>query len=387
MCLKQDGKTHKNINMKFVISSSELLRGVQAVAKAIPSKPIDDILGSILFELEENKLTLTASDSELTLKTSLEVESSNENGRMAAVAKLLIELLRELPDQPLSIETISDNCYECRWTSGNSQLQYLPADDYPKIKGTDDDAITIDFPSQCLTDGISSTIYAATDDDNRPIMNGIFFDFSSESTTLVASDAHKLICYTIKDVKVEQNASFILHKKPAGILKNVIDKSCETVRIKFDSKNVSFSFGQSLVICRQIVGRYPKYRDVIPQNNSNTLRIDRVMFLNAIRRISVCANKASSLVKFSMTENSLELTAQDLGFSVAAYEKVNCRYDGENLEIGFKSTFLIEILSNMSCNELVMKFSDSRRAVLIIPAEDEAENENLCGIIMPISFS
>lgn len=373
--------------MKLIISSSELLRGVMAVAKAIPAKSPLPILENFLFDLKGNMLEITASDSELTLKTQIEVESTAEEGRIAVPAKHMMDLLKELPDQPLTISTSSDSSFVCSWASGESTLPYFPAEDYPEITGTDDTAVTLQFPAQSLVDGIASTIYATADDEIRPAMNGILFDIDLASTTLVASDSHKLICYTTADVNASEKASFILHKKPAAILKAIIGKDAETVDIAFDSKNATFRFGNTMVICRLVVGKYPKYRDVIPQNNSNILRINRVQLLNTVRRVSVCSNKASNHIKFDLKSGSLMVSAQDLGFSIAAHETMQCQYDGEDLTIGFKSPFIIEILSNMNCGELVMKFLDSKRAALIVPAEDEAESEKICGIIMPIMIS
>ena len=279
--------------MKLIISSSELLRGVMAVAKAIPAKSPLPILENFLFELKGTMLEITASDSELTLKTQVEVEGTIEEGRIAVPAKHMMDLLKELPDQPLTISTSSDSSFVCSWASGESTLPYFPAEDYPEITATDDTAVTLQFPAQSLVDGISSTIYATADDEIRPAMNGILFDIDTASTTLVASDSHKLICYTTTDVKASEKASFILHKKPAAILKAIIGKDAEVVDIAFDSKNAVFKFGQTMVICRLVVGKYPKYRDVIPQNNSNILRIDRAQLLNTVRRVSVCSNKAS----------------------------------------------------------------------------------------------
>ena len=373
--------------MKLIISSSELLRGVMAVAKAIPAKSPLPILENFLFDLKGNVLEITASDSELTLKTQVEVENTAEEGRIAVPAKHMMDLLKELPDQPLTISTASDSSFVCSWASVESTLPYFPAEDYPEITGTDDTAVTLQFPAQSLVDGISSTIYATADDEIRPAMNGILFDIDLTSTTLVASDSHKLICYTTADVKASEKASFILHKKPAAILKAIIGKDAETVDIAFDSKNAVFKFGQTMVICRLVVGKYPKYRDVIPQNNSNILRIDRVQLLNTVRRVSVCSNKASNHIKFDLKSGSLMVSAQDLGFSIAAHETMQCQYDGEDLTIGFKSPFIIEILSNMNCGELVMKFLDSKRAALVVPAETEEESEKICGIIMPIMIS
>ena len=373
--------------MKLIISSSELLRGVMAVSKAIPAKSPLPILENFLFDLKGNALEITASDTELTLRTQIEVESISEEGKIAVPAKHLMDLLKELPDQPLTINTTSDSSFECSWASGASTLPYFPAEDYPEITGTDETAVVIDFPAQSLVEGIASTIYATADDEIRPAMNGILFDINNESTTLVASDSHKLICYTTADAKAPEKASFILHKKPAGILKAIIGKEEEMVSISFDSKNAAFKFGQTEVICRLVVGKYPKYRDVIPQNNSNILKIDRLQLLNTVKRVSVCANKASNHIKFDLKSGSLEISAQDLGFSIAAYEKMDCQYDGDDLTIGFKSPFIIEILSNMNCGEIVMKFLDSKRAALVIPAENEEESGKICGIIMPIMIS
>ena len=373
--------------MKLIISSSELLKGVMSVAKAIPAKSPLPILENFLFDLKGTTLEITASDSELTLKTQIEVESTAEEGRIAVPAKHMMDLLKELPDQPLTISTSSDSSFVCSWASGESTLPYFPAEDYPEITGTDDSAVTLQFPAQSLVDGISSTIYATADDEIRPAMNGIFFDIDHSSTTLVASDSHKLICYTTTDVNASEKASFILHKKPAAILKAIIGMDAETVDISFDSKNAVFKFGNTMVICRLVVGKYPKYRDVIPQNNSNILRINRTQLLNTVRRVSVCSNKASNHIKFDLKSGSLMISAQDLGFSIAAHETMQCQYDGEDLTIGFKSPFIIEILSNMTCGELVMKFLDSRRAALVVPAEDEEESEKICGIIMPIMIS
>ncbi len=373
--------------MKLIISSSELLKGVMAVSKAIPAKSPLPILENFLFDLRGNTLEITASDSELTLKTTIQVENSSEEGKIAVPAKHMMDLLKELPDQPLTINTTSDSSFVCSWASGESTLPYFPAEDYPAITGTDETAMTIEFPAASLVDGISSTIYATADDEIRPAMNGILFDIDTASTTLVASDSHKLICYTTADVKAPEKASFILHKKPAAILKNIIGKEVENVEISFDSKNAVFKFGQTTVICRLVVGKYPKYRDVIPQNNSNILRINRTQLLNTVRRVSVCSNKASNHIKFDLKSGSLMISAQDLGFSIAAHETIECQYDGEPLAIGFKSPFIIEILSNMGCGELVMKFLDSKRAALVVPAETEEESEKICGIIMPIMIS
>ncbi len=370
--------------MNLTISSTNLLKALMDVSKAIPSKSPLPILENFLFVLKEGKLEITASDSELTLRTSIEVEVADEDGSIAVPARHMIDLLKELPDQPVGIKTVSDSSFECTWASGNSALPYFPSDDYPDIATTGADALKVEFPAESLVEGIQSTIYATADDEIRPAMNGIFFDLAPESTTLVASDSHKLICYTTKDVKASEKASFILHKKPAGVLRSIIGKDVENVEIAFDSSTAQFTFGCTTMVCRLVVGKYPKYRDVIPMNNANVLQIDRQLLLNTVKRVAVCANKASNHIKFTLKEGQLEISAQDLGFALAAYEKINCNYSGEELTIGFKSTFLTEILANMSCNTLVMKFADARRAALLLPAEEESETEKVCGILMPI---
>ena len=370
--------------MKFSISSTDLLKGLMDVSKAIPAKSALPILENFLLVLKDGRLQVTASDSELTLRTEIEVETAAEGGSIAIPARHTIDLLKELPDQPLSIRTVGDSSFECSWASGNSVLPYFPADDYPEIKTAGEDAQTVVFPAQSLVDGIAGTVYATADDEIRPAMNGIFFDIDPASTTLVASDSHKLICYTTNDVKASEKASFILHKKPANVLRSIIGKDAESVTVTFDGSTVVFSFGTTMMVCRLIVGKYPKYRDVIPVNNANILKIDRTLLLNTVKRVAVCANKASNHIKFDLKEGQLEVSAQDLGFALAAYEKIACDYQGDELPIGFKSTFLTEILANMGCDGVVIKFADSRRAALILPSEEEAESEKICGILMPI---
>ncbi len=372
--------------MKFVTSSSELLKGLMSVSKAIPAKTNEAILENYLFVLGNNSLEVTASDKEITMKTSISVETSGaeDEGRIAVPARQLNDLLKELPDQPLTIRTISDNQFECIWSSGSSTLPFFNPDDYPECKSVEEGFKTVVFTGASLVDGISKTIYASSDEDNRPVMNSIFFDIKPEAATLVASDLQKLTCYTADDVKAAEPCSFILNKRHAAILKSVIGRDVEEITIEFDSKTVIFKFDDTTVICSLVVGKYPDYRTIIPQNNSNILRINRLVLLNTVRRISVCSPKGSNHIKFDLTPGSLEISAQDPGFEIAAHEKVSCQYDGSELAIGFKSTHIIEMLSNMSCDEVVMKFVDKRRSALLQPSEEELKTEKVFGIVMPI---
>lgn len=374
-------------NMEFKVSSATLLKGILDVSKAIPTKTALPILENFLFVVKGSILEITASDQELTLRTCVELDTTVQDGSIAVPARQIIELFKALPDQPVTIRTSSDSSFECLWSNGNSSLPYFPAEDYPAIKGAGEDALSVKFPAQTLVEGINGTIYATADDEMRPAMNGIFFDISETSTTLVASDSHKLICYTTADVEAQQAASFILHKKAAAVLRSTIDKLDGTVDVTFDANTVVFTIGSTMMVCRLVVGKYPRYREVIPQNNSNILKIDRQRLLGTVRRVAVCANKASNHIKLDLAPGQIEITAQDLGFAIAAYEKLDCEYNGAPLSIGFKSSFLIEILGNMTCETLVIKFADSRRAALILPAEEDSTNEKICGIIMPIMVS
>ncbi len=370
--------------MKLVVSSSELLKGILTVQKAIPTKTTEAILENYLLVLKGDKLEITASDMEMTLRTELDVQSTEEEGKMAVPARQMTDLLKEIPDQPLTISTISDNSFECAWASGASTLPFFNPDDYPKILSAGEDATTVEFPAETLADGISSTVYASSDEESRPIMNSIFFDIKADTTTLVASDLQKLICYTADDVKSAGDASFILNKRHANVLKGVLGKETEAVTATFSDKVVVFKFGQTTMICSLVVGKYPDYKTIIPKNNSNILSISRAQLLNTVRRIAVCSPKASNHIKFDLTSGSLEVSAQDLGFEIAAHDKVNCQYDGEELSIGFKSTHIIEILSNLTCETIVMKFADKRRSVIVLPSEEEAASERVFGIVMPI---
>ncbi len=372
--------------MKFVVSSSELLRSVLTVQKAIPAKATEAILENYLFVLSGNKLEITASDKEITLRTELEVASVEEAGSIAVPARQVTELLKELPDQPLTIKNESDNSFSCAWASGESVLPCYNPEDYPVIKTTSEGANVASLSTTTLADGISSTVYASSDDANRPTMNSIFFDFKPDSTTLVASDLQKLICFNSKNVKAASDCSFILNKRHAGVIKSILGKEEEEVTITFDDKVAVFKFGQTTVICCLVAGKYPDYNAIIPKDsiNTNVLNISRSQFLTTVRRIAVCSPKASNHIKFDLTAGCLEVSAQDLGFEIAAHEKIECQYEGDDLTIGFRSTHIVEILSNLSNENIIMKFADKRRSALILPAEEDAAADRVFGIVMPI---
>ncbi|OFX77589.1 MAG: DNA polymerase III subunit beta [Bacteroidetes bacterium GWE2_39_28] len=374
--------------MKFVVSSTELLARLLSVSRVISSKNTIPVLDNFLFVLRDGKLNITASDLETSLKASLPIENIEEEGEITIPARLLVDSLKEFADIPLEFSSNENQTsIDITWANGNSTLPCTGADDYPSIATISNDRTSITVNSQILLEGVNRTLYATAEEELRPVMNGIFFDIDTESATMVASDAHKLVCFTRHDIKSEQKSSFILPKKPSSILKNLLSKVEEDVKILFDQKNAYFEFESFILVCRLVEGNYPAYKSVIPKNNTNRLIINRQDFLNSTRRVSVCSNQASSLVKLKLSYNQLVISAQDLDFSISAHERLTCQYDGDPMEIGFKSTFLIEILSNLSYNDISLELSDPSRAALILPSGGNDPAEEILALIMPMMVS
>lgn len=374
--------------MKFVVSSTELLARLLSVSRVISSKNTIPVLDNFLFVLRDGKLNITASDLETSLKASLPIENIEEEGEITIPARLLVDSLKEFADIPLEFSSNENQTsIEITWANGNSTLPCTGADDYPSIATISSDRTSITVNSHILLEGVNRTLYATAEEELRPVMNGIYFDIDTESATMVASDAHKLVCFTRHDIKSEQKSSFILPKKPSSILKNLLSKVEEDVKILFDQKNAYFEFESFILVCRLVEGNYPAYKSVIPKNNTNRLIINRQDFLNSTRRVSVCSNQASSLVKLKLSYNQLVISAQDLDFSISAHERLTCQYDGDPMEIGFKSTFLIEILSNLSYNDISLELSDPSRAALILPSGGNDPSEEILALIMPMMVS
>ena len=371
--------------MKFVVSSTELLARLQSVTRVISSENSLPILDNFLFVLQDGTLSITASDLETTLKTSMTIENVFEEGEITVPAKLLVDSLREFADQPLEFKT-NDNqlILDITWATGNAKLPYTTAEDYPAIPELEDNCTTIAINSRTLLEGINRTLYATAEEELRPVMNGIYFDIDDSSSTLVASDAHKLVCYTRHDIKSDNKSSFILPKKPSSVLKNILGKGDEDVIIKFDARNATFVFESFNLVCRLVEGNYPAYKSVIPKNNTNKLVINRLDFLNSARRVAVCSNQASSQVRLKLTYNTLTLSAQDLDFSISANENLICQYEGDNMEIAFKSTFLIEILTNLPYTDISLELSEPSRAALILAAGPVDPQEEILALLMPM---
>jgi DNA polymerase-3 subunit beta len=319
--------------------------------------------------------------------TSLEVNEAEGSGKFAVNAKNLLDPLKELPEQPLTFEINNDNL-ETFIYFHNGKYNFIgqSGEDYPHPKELKETAISLTIEPQILFSGINRTLFASADDELRPVMNGVYFDITPDDLTFVASDGHKLVrCKTLA-AKGTERASFILPKKPANLLKALLPKEADTVEIKFDENNAYIKMASYTMTCRFIEGRYPNYNSVIPQNNTNKVSLDRLAFLNALKRVSVFSNQASNLIRLQLSDKNIVVSAQDIDFSTAAEETIPCEYAGTTMNIGFKSSFLIEILNNIQSSDISLELSDPSRAGLIIPVENE-ENEDLLMLLMPMMLN
>jgi DNA polymerase-3 subunit beta len=375
--------------MKFKASSTVLLSHLQAISRVINSKNSLPILDNFLFNLEGQLLTMTASDTETTLITTMETEEASGSGKVAVSSRLLLDTLREFSDQPLNFE-INDSNLAMVISSANGVYNFIGqnGDEYPRLPEMQAEAKQMTLPVSTLAAGIAKTLFCTADDELRPVMNGIYFDIHNSGLTLVATDAHKLVRYKTSYSTVELNegedkASFILPKKPANMLKNILPKESGEVEVKFDSKNAYFKLSNYTMICRQVEGRYPNYNGVIPKENPYKIIVDRVSLLNALKRVSVFSNQASNLVKLQIADNKINISAQDIDFSISADETINCQYADDSIKIGFKSAFLIEILSNIGSSDVIIELTDPSRAGIILPFENE-DNEEMLMLLMPM---
>lgn len=373
--------------MKFIVSSTALFSHLQAISRVINSKNALPILDCFLFQLEDNTLSVTASDNETTMVTSLEVNESDANGRFAISSKTILDALKEIPEQPLSFEIdLESLAIVVRYQNGQYSLVAQNADEFPQSPALGDSAVRVEMEASVLLNGINRSLFATADDELRPVMNGIYFDITAEDITMVASDGHKLVRDKTTAAHGTERAAFILPKKPSNLLKNLLPKEQGTVVIEFDDRNAVFTLEKYRMVCRLIEGRYPNYNSVIPQNNPHKVTIDRQQLLSALRRVSVFSSQASSLIKLRMQENQIVISAQDIDFSTSAEESLTCQYAGAAMSIGFKSTFLIDILNNISATEVVIELADPSRAGVIIPLEQE-ENDDLLMLLMPMMLN
>jgi len=373
--------------MKFSVSSTNLLTHLQAISRVINSKNTLPILDNFLFKIEGQKLILTASDLETTLITSVDLDSADGEGVIALSAKILLDTLKEFSDQPLTFDINDENlAMTIKSETGVYNFIGQNGDEYPKVPDMEEEVNSLVIPTALLSSGISKTLFATAEDELRPVMNGIFFDITDEDVTMVASDAHKLVRIKSTAVKGDTVCSFILPKKPTNMLKNILPKETGNVQIQFDAKNATFTLANYKMICRLIEGRYPNYNSVIPQNNPYKVIVDRVTLMNTLKRVSVFSNQASNLVKLGFSENEIDVSAQDIDFSISAEEKVTCQYEGEAMKIGFKSSFLIDILANIASTDVVIELADPSRAGLLFPFDNDPEEDTLM-LIMPMMLN
>ncbi len=373
--------------MKFTVSSSALLSVLSMTGKVINNKSSLPILEHFLMELKDGVLRVTASDSETTLIGTLEVENVEAEGMVAAPAKVLLDVLKECSEMPLTFD-VNENTWEIKitWHSGGSSVPGANPVSYPTNKTLAEDKTEVTMNVDTLVNGINKTIFATADDDFKPMMNGVFFNIEQNGITYVATDGHKLVKFTTEH-SGEQAASFILPKKPANLLKTMLLKEEEDVTVSFDKSNAVFTLKNYILICRLIEGDYPNYNAVIPTGNPNKILIDRIEFLNGIKRVAVCANSATNLIRLDVADNKLTLTAQDVNFYVSANESLNCSYDGTPISIGFKSIFLVEILSNIETPTVLVELADSTRAGVFKPVYDDVQSSATLMLLMPMIIS
>jgi DNA polymerase-3 subunit beta len=370
--------------MKFNVSSSKLFSQLQAVSRVINNKNALPILDDVLFELVGNELKLTASDGETTVRTAIEVEGAEGGGKVASAAKLLLETLREFSEQPLAF-TIDEQNFAVNMVSQNGTYSFVGVNgnEYPEMPQDEVDAQELSLPATTLQSAIEKTIFCTADDPLRPVMNGIYFDILEDRLILVATDAHRLVRYSNTSVKAGMASNFILPKKPAALLKNLLAKEEAEVKVTFGQKNARFEFDKTIVVCRRIEGRFPNYNAVIPQSNQNVVTVDRQTMVNACKRVAVFANNGTAQLRLALSENQIKISAQDIDFSTSAEEMIQCDYQGMSMAIGFKAPFLIDLLSTVGTTDVQLKLADPARAGLILPVAEEGE-ENVLMLLMPM---
>ena len=373
--------------MRFTLSSTALSNKLSALSRVINSKNALPILGDFVFEISENILHLTASDSENVMKTQLELTESDGSCRFAIGNQLLLDAVKGISEQPITFDVnLEKNSVKISYQNGLFSLPIENADEFPMAQPISDFANSITVPNLTLAENINRSIFATAQDELRPVMNGIYFDLTPDSLVVVASDGHKLVRNKIFTIKSDQPAAFILPKKPANLLKNLLGKDGGDVTIRFDERNAEINYGDGTLQCRLIEGRFPNYNSVIPQNNPNEIRVDRLGLLAALRRVQPFANGSSNLIRFHVEGSTLQLDAEDYDFSKTATERMTCEYNGNPMSIGFKGSSFIEILSNFDCQDVLIMLADPSRAGLVLPSE-QPENQDVLMLMMPMLIS
>ncbi len=362
-----------------------MLKQLQVLGGVINNSNTLPILDNFLFELENSKLTVSASDLETTMSSVIDVESDS-NGSIALPARLLLDTLKTFPEQPLTFVVEDNNTVEISSNHGKYALAYAEGNEFPKAVELEDPSTTM-VSGEILATAISKTIFAAGNDDLRPVMSGVFFQFSTDGLTFVATDAHKLVKYTREDVKANQVAEFIMPKKPLNLLKGILATSDDDVKIEYNDSNAKFTFENSELVCRLIDGKYPNYEAVIPKENPNKLSIDRTQFLNSVKRVSIFSNKTTHQIRLKIAGAELNISAEDIDYSNKAEERLTCDYQGDDMQIGFNSRFLTEMLTNLNADEVQLEMSLPNRAGILTPVDGLDEGEQVTMLVMPVMLN
>ena len=372
--------------MKFIVSSSLLYKEIQVLGGIINSSNTLPILDNFLFEINNNILVLSSSDLESTMTSQIEIESTSTD-KIAISAKLLTDILKTFSEQPLTFIKTDNNTIEISASNGKYSLAYLNGDEFPKQVEILDAHETVINGSD-LGNAINSTIFASGTDDLRPVMNGVFFQFNSESLKFVATDAHKLVKFETTEYTASEVSEFIMPKKPLQILKGILQTESSDLTIQHNDSNAKFIFDKSSITCRLIDGKFPNYEAVIPKDNPNVLTIDRQLFLNSARRVSIFSNKTTNQIRLKLAGSLLNISAEDFDFSNKADENLECQYSGDDIQIGFNSKFLIEMLNNLDSDMITLSMSHPNRAGIIRPLIESGESkESITMLVMPVMLN
>ncbi len=379
-------ENNKKRRMKFIVSSEILLKKLQLIGGVLNASNTLPILDDFLFEIKKGELSITASDLETTMVTKISIEAK-EDGVIAIPAKLLLDTLKTFPDQPLTFTIDNENFgIEISSDYGKYKLTGHDGSEFPKTPKLESPS-TIDVDASILSNAVNKTLFASGNDELRPVMSGVFFEINNDDITFVATDAHKLVKYKRTDLKADKGASFILPKKPLTLLKNILGNVGEDVKIEYNETNAMFLFGSTKMTSRLIDGKYPNYNAVIPTENPNSLTVGRNALLNSIKRVSIFSNKTTHQVRLKMTGSELHISAEDLDFANEANERLTCQYEGEDMEIGFNSRFLIEMLANLESDDVNIAMSASNRAGILTPCEKTDDAEEVLMLVMPVMLN
>ena len=371
--------------MRFTVSSSALSSKLNMLAKVIGSKNSLPILDCFLFQVANGEMSITASDSDNVIKSTLALTDHDGEGEFCVPNRVILDALKELPEQPLhfDVDTAGEAiAIKIVYQNGLYNFTGQSAEDYPRTQSMNDACTTVSLPTEMLINNISRSLFATANDELRPVMNGIYFDQTADALAIVASDGHKLVRSKNFTIKSESPSAFNLPKKPASLLKNILSKDGDDAIIKFDDRSAEIQFTDGVMRCRLIDGRYPNYNSVIP-NNPNEVTVDRRGLQSALRRVLPFASESSQLIRFHIESGRFEVSSEDIDFSTSAKEQLSCEYNGSPMSIGFKGSSLMEILSNLTSDNIIIQLADPSRAGIIVPAE-QPENEDILMLIMPM---